>query len=139
MHPMQFLNVDLEIRSRCRPTAVLSEFGERVLVLHDGKVAGGYLTVVELRSCPKGERRVLAEVLSLLAGLSPKGKAELARARVKRIDIGYAQVHGEQFERVFSPAVLREVADLGCELGITLYAGGNSAGPSGVTLPVRHP
>jgi hypothetical protein len=118
---MKFLNIDLEITSRRRPTALLADFADRVLVLHDGKVAGGYFTAVELSSCPKTESKVLARILSLLAGLTKNGKEELAKARVKRIDIGYSKAKGERFEHAFSPAILREVADLGCELAITIY------------------
>ena len=118
---MKFLNVDLEITSRRRPAALLADFADQVFILHDGKVAGVYFTAVELSSCPKTESKVLAGILSLLAGLSKKGRVELAKARLKRIDIGYSKAKGERFEHSFSPAVLRTISNYGCELGVTLY------------------
>jgi hypothetical protein len=59
---------------------MLDDFGDRVIVLHDGKAARGYFTAVELGSNQRTEAKVLAGVLSLLAGLSKEGKRELAKA-----------------------------------------------------------
>lgn len=118
---MKFLNIDLEVTSRRRPVAMLSDFGDRVLVMHDGKLGGTYFTTFELSQRGRTEKRVLAGFLSLLAGLSPKGKAELAKARVKRFDVGYMKAKDERIEHSFSPAVLRAVSDFGCELAFTVY------------------
>jgi len=118
---MKFLNIDLEITSRRRPAKLLADFAGQVLVLHDGKVVGGYLTAVELCSCPKTESKVLARILSLLAGLSKEGRAELAIAKIKRLDFGYSKAKGERCEHTFKPAVLRAISDLGCELAFTIY------------------
>ena len=118
---MKFLNIDLEITSRRRPVTLLADFADQVLVLHDGKVGGGYLTVVELCSCPKTESKVLARTLSLLAGLSKEGREELAMARAKRLNFGYSKAKGERCEHTFPPAVLSAISDLGCELAFTIY------------------
>ncbi|MBK8476957.1 MAG: hypothetical protein IPL39_11845 [Opitutaceae bacterium] len=118
---MKFLNIDFEITSRRRPVAILSDFADRVLVMHDGKMAGAYFTTFELSYSAKTEKRVFAGFISLLAGLSKEGKAELAKARVKRFDVGYLKAKNERIEHSFPSEILRAISDLGCELAFTVY------------------
>lgn len=130
---MKFLNVDIEIMSRPRPAAFLADLGDQVLVLHDGKAAGGYLTVIELSSCPKTESKVLAKIVSLLAGLSKEAKEELAMARARRINFGYSRAKRERCEHTYPPATLQAIADLGFDLAFTIYQESPEADPAGLS------
>lgn len=55
-NPIQFRNVDLEIESRDPIDNIISELGEEVLVLHDGRIRGLHHANLELAHDSGGGR-----------------------------------------------------------------------------------
>src|SRR5688572_20077327 len=93
-----FLNVDLDIRSKRPLDALVAAFGERVIILHVGKVRRHFEAHVELAGSgyQKNPNPLLRRFVQLIARLPPSAR-QLWDTAISR-----------QFTPPFKPGLLRQ-------------------------------
>ena len=118
-----FLNVDLELESASNLDLIATEMGNRVLVLHSGKLPNpkrNFLALEAARSYKSPDTTIHA-LGAIVESLSPaaKGIWDLAR---KRFDVGFESPPHEKLSRfALRPATLERIARLGASLAVTYY------------------
>lgn len=121
----EFLNVDLDLKSRTDPAALMTEWHGRVLAQHLSKSAGAHWLHVSLPFQPKNPGDAIRGFAKLTSRLSSRARRIWSRAS-KELDIGI-QAGGVRSERtsakwVLDEAVVKTLADLGVRLRVTIYS-----------------
>jgi len=117
----QFLNVDLDIRSKTELGPVLKDMGRRVAVMHSGPVGPRHLLAVETARTYKNPDATVHALCEIVENLSPTA-SRLWNAAEKHFDIGY-EIPPKMPASRFSlrPDTLLRVARLGAALVVTHY------------------
>lgn len=123
--PAEFLNVDLDLKSRTDPTALITEWDGRVLVQHVNKAPGKYWVHFALPLQPKNPGDAIRRFAKLTSRLSLPAQRIWSRAS-KEMDIGIqaGRVRSERAsaEWVLDAPVVKTLADLGVRLRVTVYS-----------------
>ncbi|MEU0542646.1 hypothetical protein [Nocardia sp. NPDC005978] len=120
----RFLNIDVEVRDTADPTALRTAFGADISVLHVGTDADGlFLFTFEAILADTDDPAVVAEALcTVIEGLDAPARAHWHAVRDRVFDLGYeAELTGPVSSPVFSPSLLRRLADLDVRLAISIY------------------
>jgi hypothetical protein len=123
--PAEFLNVDLALKSRTDPNALIKDWEGRVLVQHVYKSTRGHWLHFNLRFQPKNPSVVIRRFAKLTNRLSLPARRIWSRAS-KEMDIGI-QARGRRSEPgsaewLLDARVVRTLADLGVRLRVTVYS-----------------
>ena len=118
-----FLNVDLDVESVASLDLLVTEMGERVLVLYSGPAGKPKRTLLTVEAC--GNRKspdpAIHALCTVVESLSPAAKRIWAAAD-KVFDVGYELRATEKCSRFkLRPDTLERVAKLGASLAVTYY------------------
>jgi hypothetical protein len=120
MFPGEFLNVDLDIKARTDPSALISAW-ERPLGLPVRPIPGRRWLRYGTLS-PKSPADGIRRYARLVRALPPKARAVWAAAS-KELDIGVqAGFDRRAAEWVLEPAVVKLVAEIGARVRLTVYS-----------------
>lgn len=115
----EFLNVDLELRSKSIPPRLVSALEGRTIVLHKSKT----LATFELETQPSSIDRAFAGFARLVRGLSTADRAAWDACSSRQFNIGIkagTRPPSKEFE--VSPATLEAALEIGASLAFTVYA-----------------
>ena len=120
--PAQFLNVDLEIRSRVSLEPLIEEVEKKkILVLHHARRGKSWLAVLEV-ALPRNADAAVRAFGKLVKGLSPAARALWDRALARTFNIGIqAGLEPTAFEQRLAAESVREAAALGANIVVTIY------------------
>jgi hypothetical protein len=134
----QYLNVDLDIRSKTDLGPVLEDMGRRVAVMHSGPVGTRHLLAVETARNYKNPDATVHALCEIVENLGPAAR-RLWDAAEKQFDIGYELPPGLAASKCsLRPDTLLRVGRLGAALAVTHYIrNGAQAGPKKRELTLR--
>ena len=119
-----FLNVDLEVKSRKDLRPLVEALGREVLPLQEGRLGRRYWIRLELaRRAPKSPVDAIRRFCHLVSKLPAEVRELWDGASVRELDIGIQA--GEEpaaAEWVLDPDALKEAANLGAQIRITVYS-----------------
>ena len=126
----ELLNVDLDIESRWDLAPIIDALGEKVIVMHSGKIRGRHRASLELagplsleRNDPTPDKGILA-LSRLIERLPPVARRGWDRASLRRFDVGIQGGRGPApgiFVAPLRAATIKRVADLNGEITLTIY------------------
>ena len=119
---MNFLNIDLEVRSRQKLDAIVDALGDRVLVLHHSRVRGASFLAIETHSRRQNEAHgvVFRRWLALIGTLRGEPRRVLRAARVVA-SIGVEQEDERATSVVIDPEHVRALGRLGIAIEVVVY------------------
>ena len=123
----QFLNVDLEVRSKTDLIPLREAFGELVIEMFCGEVEPGrYLLSVELASMhiahSAGADATAAALCDLVENLNEPGCRAWKVADDRVFDVGFdAVVDSQVGQALFSSRTLARIANLDARVALSLY------------------
>lgn len=119
---MEFLNVDLEIRSATDPWTALQPIARSLFVLHRGRVGRRHRLLLELSGQPTDPGAAILAYARLIQRLRTRNPKALARAALE-FDVGI-QSSRRKYSRewVLDPRAVRAAARLGAAIRLTVYA-----------------
>jgi hypothetical protein len=120
-----FLNVDLDIQSKQPLDRLVTAFGERVRVLHVGKVARHFEAHIELARSgyQRNPNPLIRRFVELIATLPPSARQLWTSATLRQFNLGFqAGSKPPAYEVVLDPLTLESVWGMGAEVVITIYA-----------------
>ena len=120
-----FLNVDLDVQSAKKLDLLVTEMGERVLVLYSGPAGKPKRTLLTVEACEnwKSPDPAIHTLCAVVESLTPKAK-RIWTAADKVFDVGYELRATEKCSRFeLRPDTLERVAKLGAALAVTYYRG----------------
>ena len=120
---IQFLNVDLELKSKSSLQAIVNSFGDDVDVLGCSPVGSHYQAAFESPGTPTGDPdsliRYFCDLISNLAGTGKKAW-ETAYSRV--FNIGFESgSEPKHIESELSPDTIAKIPSVGASIKITIY------------------
>jgi hypothetical protein len=119
--PSEFLNVDLDIRSKVDP-GILAEAWDNEVVVHVDKWGRRHWLRMWLTHQPRSPREAILRFAKLVRGLPTRGRIIWTQAS-KELDIGIqAGFEHRSGEWVLEPDVVQTVADLGVRMRLTVYS-----------------
>lgn len=115
--------VDLEVYSRARLSPLVEAFGERVVVLYDGRVGSRYLAALELHAWQLTEDQEIRRFVAMVRRLPAAVRRLWDAAQSRTFDIG-VQARETPPSSVFtlSAATIAAVASVGGRIAVTTYA-----------------
>lgn len=120
--PAQFLNVDLDIKSRVSLEPLIKEVEHRTIVLHHAKSGKYWFAVLEV-VLPRNADRAIRAFVRLVKGLSPAARALWDGALVRTFNVGIqAGLQPAAFEQRVEAKSVREAAALGADIVVTVYS-----------------
>ena len=130
----QYLNVDLDIRSKADLGPVLEDMGRRVAVMHSGPLGSRHLLAVETARVYKNPDATIHALCDIVENLGPAAR-RLWNAAEKQFDVGYEIPPGLAGSRFsLRTDTLLRVARLGAALAVTHYICGADRVPPGWSL-----
>ncbi|HUR19379.1 MAG TPA: hypothetical protein VMZ90_01135 [Vicinamibacterales bacterium] len=118
----QFLNVDLDLRSRSSLEPLVKAFGRKILVLHCGREGREYGAHLELGLSYDNPDLLLRRFVALVEALPRPARALWNRARVREFNIGIQSATKPQsFDLHLKDATVRAVARVNARIGMTVY------------------
>ncbi len=122
--------MDLDIESRSDLTQIIDALGEKVVVLHSGRVRGKHRVSLELGGPLSLERndltpdRCILAFSKLIERLPAPARRAWDRASLRRFNVGF-QVSGgsapDAFVAHLGAATVKRVTDLNGEITMTIY------------------
>jgi hypothetical protein len=122
---IQYLNTDLEIRSKEDLTPIITAFGKNVFVLHHGPMEGMHHAAFELSSDSASHDPIQAtsRYCDLVENLPTVVRQIWDNCAVRVIDIGIESGLSPRYYRFEVPeSTMERVAALGANLAVTIYA-----------------
>jgi hypothetical protein len=118
---LQFLNVDLEVRSSTDLQPLIDDLGEDVVNLHTGRVHDHYLATFEAIISGDADHRI-SYLCGLVDQLDSEARQSWEQASSKVFDIGYeAGVGPKSYESNLRPETIAAVARTGAAIRVTVY------------------
>lgn len=115
--------VDLEVYSRSRLSALADAFGERVVVLYEGRVGSRYLAAFELHAWQLTEDQEMRRFVAMVRRLTPAARRLWDGAQSRTFDIGVqARETPRSSAFTLSAATIEAVASVGGRIAVTTYA-----------------
>lgn len=119
-----FLNVDLEILSRCDLQPLTNTLGDKVHVLYSAREGRTYRLHLELAEMPSNADRMIRGFCELIGHL-PKTAREVWKQAKRRdfnigVEAGTSLSHPHEF--ALSTETLKAAHDLGARIAFTVYA-----------------
>lgn len=122
----QFLNVDLDIESKCDISPITKGFGDNVFVLNDKPHSEGiYNLSVELTDSgdSKNPEEFILSFIKLIESFSDDAKDAWDKAYKKTFDLGYeCGFIPSCINNELSTDTLKAVASVGASIAFTLYS-----------------
>jgi hypothetical protein len=119
--PAEFLNVDLDIKSRVDPRILVEAWGNQVIP-HLDKLGRRHWLRMMLASGPESPSDAIRRFAKLVHKLPTRGRTIWTQAS-KEFDIGIqAGFERRSGEWVLEPAVVQMAADLGARVRLTVYS-----------------
>src|SRR5688500_2779918 len=128
----EFLNVDLEIHSRCSLEPLLSELTPRLDVLHSESKPNKHFANLETSRFWKNASpdKTIAALCDVLESLSPKARKIWQKAHSKVFDIGLdIDPKATNLHQPLSTESLRRIGKLGATINFTCYNPANFRKP----------
>ena len=120
--PGEFLNVDLDLRSRADPAALVQALGSRVLTAHHGRSGGRHWLRFNLSAQPKTPTEAIRRFAKLINAL-PSSARRIWTAASKEMDIGIqAGFERGSGEWVLDARTVKTLADLETPVRVTIYS-----------------
>ncbi|HTL17158.1 MAG TPA: hypothetical protein VL793_07970 [Patescibacteria group bacterium] len=117
----QYLNVDLDIRSKSNLDSLLIEMGRKVAVMHCGPVGNRYLLAVETAASHKDPDSSIHGLCDIIEEFSRSAR-EMWDDAVKQFDVGFEWKPRERASNFsLRPDTLQRMAKLGATLTVTHY------------------
>ena len=121
--PAEFLNVDLDIKSKSDPAAIAKAWENRAVSIHTHKLGRQYWLRGALVFQPKNPTDAIRRFAKLVRDLPPGARRLWTKASSKEFDIGIqAGFERRSGEWVLEPEVVRTIADLGARIRVTVYS-----------------
>ena len=119
-----FLNVDLEIGAKRKPAALLEALGARLHGLWVGRFKGLYRASYELPHVKVLDpTETILELVQIVKKLTGPAKKEWAAAALRDFNVGIqSAAEPYTFEYAVEPRAVARVAEVGGQIGITVYA-----------------
>jgi hypothetical protein len=128
---IQYLNTDLEIRSRRNIAPILDALGEKVFVLHQSKRGGHYFVSLEISAIRKTPGQTINIFCSLIDQLPKKARSIWNRCHSRVFDLGYESGRApKNFHSALPLSIVKRVADIGASIVITIYPTGLKSLPN---------
>lgn len=122
MPKLDFLNADLELIFKREPKILLSNPGERAIVLYSGEHPEGHFVSMELSACVKDPVRSLRRWFKYLQSLPPAARREFLKATSRTFDLGFVVGADRQAIQIKLPTdLLTELARWKAGYVITPY------------------
>ena len=119
--PAEFLNVDLDIKSKVDP-GILVEAWDNQVIPHLDKWGRRHWLRIMLTSQPRNPTEAIRRFAKLVRGLPTRGRTIWTQAS-KEFDIGIqAGFERRSGEWVLEPELIQTVADLGAQVRLTVYS-----------------
>jgi hypothetical protein len=120
--PGEFLNVDLDLKSRADPAALVKAWRRRVLTTQHEKSGGRHWVRFNLMVQPKGPADAIKRYARLIKAL-PSPARRIWTGASKELDIGIqAGFERGASEWVLDASIVKALAALGTQLRITVYS-----------------
>jgi hypothetical protein len=118
------LNVDLEVRSLTNLRPLVEALGDRLMVLHNGRIGSTHVVTFELiDQRPKTADAIIRSFVALLQDLPTAATRAWLRATSRVFDIGLqAGAKQPPHRTIIKPATLESVARLQASIVVTTYA-----------------
>ena len=118
----EYLNVDLEIRSRSDLTPLVEALSRSLFLLHAGRIPRTFLASFETPGMALPPDRAIKRVTEAVSALPPSARKFWKEARDRVFDIGIAKSAGpDVFALALRPETLIAIAQLDARLAFTLY------------------
>jgi len=119
---VHYLNTDLEIESKDDISRIVEEFGEDVVVLHQGEIREYQNASFEIAGSTSGADEVI-NYFCLLVDSLPNDVRKIWDGCCSRIlDIGYESgTTSPNYRSEIRAATIRRVAEIGASIVITIY------------------
>jgi hypothetical protein len=119
--PSEYLNVDVDLRSAIDPSSLVEALGNRVFILHVGRVGRNHWLRFSLMPQPKHPNQALRRLAALVSGLPRPARRIWNEAR-KEFDIGIQAGRGASpAEWVLDRDAIQAVGEAGARLRLTIY------------------
>jgi hypothetical protein len=130
---VQFLNVDLDVRSPTSLQPLIDDLGEDVIVLHSGEVHGHYIATFASRGSGDANE-LIGALCRLVENLATDARRTWDEAFSKVFDVGYQAGNGPtSYESTLRPETVAAVAGVGGALRVTVYPPPSARGRKGET------
>jgi len=117
-----YLNVDLEIRSRSDLQPLADAVADRLFVLHIGKVAGSFFLSLEVLCLPGGPDAAIKQLGRVMSRLPAPARRLWTGARDRVFDIGIeATVGSTTLALALEPETVKLVGRLKARIALTVY------------------
>ena len=119
-----FLNVDLEVGAKRKPTALVEALGGKLHNLWAGRFKGLYRANYELAHVKTlNPTETILELVRIVRKLDRTAKKEWDAAPLRDFNVGVqAALEPYTFELAVEPRAVELVAEVGGQIGITVYA-----------------
>jgi len=119
---VRYLNTDLEIESNHDLSKIVEEFGEDVMVLHQGEIRGYQHASFEIAGSMNGANAVINYSCSLVEGLPKEARMIWDECCSRILDIGYESGTSPcSFRSEIRASTIQRVAEIGASIVITIY------------------
>jgi hypothetical protein len=133
-----FRAVDLDVFSRRRLSALAEAFGDRVVVLYEGRWGSRYSAHFELHGWNQTADQQIRGLVSVIRKLPRPARALWNEAQLRVFNIGIqAGLNPHSHEVKLSPTTVAQAAQVHAGLVITTYAPGASSVASATPTSVR--
>ncbi len=121
--PTHFLNLDLVLRSSSDLTSLAEHFGKHIFVLSRGQVEGAFLLALEASIDGLSPEEGIQRFLQLIDAMPTEQRTIWDRCSSRTFDFGFqAGCNASPCQLKIGPAVLRELAERGVTVEVTIYA-----------------
>jgi hypothetical protein len=121
--PTEFLNVDIDLKSRMDPDPLIQALGSKILSQRIGKIGRAHWVRLTLARQPTTPGDAILRFAKLVTNLSGKGRSIWANALSRELDIGIqGGFEPPNAEWVLERNVMKAAAQLGAQVRITVYS-----------------
>jgi hypothetical protein len=121
----QYINVDLEVRSRADLQPLVDALSRSLFSLYAGREGRGYLATFENGSGTRGADtpdRAIQRIIRVVDGLRPEVRRHWNRARDRVFDIGVAKTSGSKvFYLPLAAKTVQAAARIGARIALSFY------------------
>lgn len=122
MNEIRYLNVDLLIKSRDDLSPVVNNFGEDVLVLHNGKAGEYFSAYLETAQSLADPNEDIVHFCMLIEALPPVERQIWDNCFHKIFDLGYScGASNRSFSSDLRTDTIEKIAKYGASLRVTIY------------------
>ena len=120
--PAEFLNVDLDVKSKADPGSLVEAWHNRVIRMHADRLGRRHWLRLTLARHPKSPTEAIRSFAKLVQRL-PRPAAMIWARAAKEFDIGIqAGFERRSGEWLLEPEIIQTVADLGAHVRLTIYS-----------------